>query len=373
MEKIGLFGGSFDPVHIEHISIAKEAIKLLNLDRLIIIPTNIAPHKKDADAISGEDRFNMLKLAFAGEKNVEISDFEIKNKGVSYSYLTVTHYANLYKNSSLYFLMGSDMLYNFPTWKNPEVITKLSNLVLISRSGSEALNDRAIKTIKELYNHKVINLNIIGKNLSSTDIRTRLKLSLPINNLTSSSVINYICKNNLYEGDALYKYVVKTLPEKRRVHTLGVITTAKKLAKQLGANEKQVEIASLLHDIAKYEDYKNYTEFKLPENCPKDVIHQFLGEFIARTKLNVKDEGVLNAIKYHTTGRANMSLLEKIVYVADLIEPSRTYKMVDDIRKAVFEDFESGFKYSVNEVLNFLQEGGGEVYYLTLESAKYYS
>ena len=97
-----------------------------------------------------------------------------------------------------------------------------------------------------------------------------------------------------------------------------------------------------------------------------------IGENIAKTVLGVTDCDILNAIKYHTTGRANMSTLEKIVYIADLIEPSRKYQMVTYLREVVENNFDSGFKISVKEVLDFLKQGGNEIYYLTEECYNYY-
>ncbi len=368
MKKIGIFGGSFSPVHSEHIKIAKGAIAELGLDELFIIPTFISPHKISSKMPSGEHRYNMLKLAFNGVKKVTVSDYEISKGEVSYTYLTVAHFKRLYNDSTLYLIMGSDMLENFPTWKNPEFIVKNANLVLISRGGDGELNAPAIAKINELYNSAVILLNTFGEEVSSTEVRLRLKLSLPVEGLISAEVENYINSHNLYKKDKYYNYVVNALPEKRRVHTLGVILTAKKLAKKLNESEEFAELASLLHDVAKYEDINNYLAV-LPKNCPESVAHQFIGAHLAKAKLGVENECVLNAIKYHTTGRANMSTLERIVYVADLIEPFRGYKMVDYLRNVVKTlPFDEAFKICVKEVIEFLKSNGQEIYYLTEES-----
>ena len=100
-----------------------------------------------------------------------------------------------------------------------------------------------------------------------------------------------------------------------------MILPAISLAKKLGAEEIKAELSALLHDVAKYENLSNFPNFSLPSETPKDIVHQYLGEYIAKTVLEVSDNEVLTAIKYHTTGRPNMSLLEKIIYVADIIEP----------------------------------------------------
>ncbi len=371
MLKIGIFGGSFNPVHSEHVKIALGAIKELNLDKLLVVPTYVSPHKINEVMASGEDRLNMLNLAFCGLDKVEISDFEVKSQGVSFTYLTILHFKNLYPNATFYLIMGSDMLDNFPTWKNPEIIANNAELALLNRKGDSRLNAPAINRIKSLYNKDVLYLKTEGENLSSTEVRLRIKLGLNLDGIISNSVEKYINLNNLYQKDEYYSYVCSVLPIKRKIHVLGVILTAKKLAKELGESEKNAEIASLLHDIAKYEDPSKYSSI-LPNGCTSEVAHQFIGEYIAKTKLGVKDEDILNAVKYHTTGRANMSILEKIVYVADLIEPSRKYQMVEYLREVIEKDFDSGFKICVKEVLDFLKLNGGEIYYLTEECYNYY-
>ena len=169
-----------------------------------------------------------------------------------------------------------------------------------------------------------------------------------------------------------FSYAINALPEKRRLHTLGVILTAKSLAKRLGADENKAVLASLLHDVAKYKNYEDYKGFVKPKNCPKDVVHQFLGEYIIRTELNITDVDVLNAVKYHTTGRANMSLIEKIVYVADLIEPFRQYGMVKYLREVINKDFDSGFNICIKEVYEFLKQQKSDIYYLTVDALNYY-
>ena len=374
MERIGLFGGSFNPVHSEHVKMAIECIKELNLTKLFVIPTKIAPHKQGEVVLSGTDRFNMLKIAFNGITNVEVCDFELNNDGVSYSYLTVRHFKNLYKSANLYFLMGSDMLENFPTWKNPQDIVSNCNLVLVNRENSGFIDSELIEKVNNLFNTKVIQLVVSGKDLSSTEIRIRKMLGLSLNGLVCAGVEEYIENNNLYGENKYYNYVKNNLPEKRKIHVLGVILTAIKLAKKLGVDKSKVELSALLHDVAKYipvekQDYKKYG---IPLNCPSEVVHQYMGAYVAKNELGILDTEVLDAIRYHTSGRENMSMLEKIIYTADIIEPSRKFVGVEELRKAVDSNFELGFITCVEEILEFLKRQGGEIYPLSIEACEFY-
>ena len=374
MERIGLFGGSFNPVHCEHIKVATEAIKELQLDKLFIIPTFVAPHKQGAEVLPSTDRLNLLNLAFSDNNAVVVSDYEIQKQGVSYSYLTVRHFKELYKNSQLFFLMGSDMLENFPTWKNPDDIVKNCNLVLINRLGNTVKDEALISNIKTLYNHEVIKLNVSGNDVSSTEIRLRKMLGLSLDGLVTKEVFEYIENNDLFKPNKYYEYIKTNLPEKRKTHILGVILTALKISKNFNIDKTKVELSALLHDCAKYikVDDAHKEKYGVPSDCPSQVEHQYVGAYIAKNVLGIIDEEVLNAIRYHTSGRADMSLLEKIIYTADIIEPSRKFLGVDKLREEVEKDFEKGFKICVSEILDFLQKSGEEIYPLSIKACEFY-
>ena len=374
MERIGIFGGSFNPVHSEHIKVALEAVKELQLNKLFIIPTFVAPHKQGVEVLSASDRLNMLNLAFLGNDNIIISDYEIKAQGVSYSYLTIRHFKELYSDSELFFLMGSDMIENFPTWKNPDDIVKNCNLVLINRQGNGVNDDILIENIKTLFNHSVIKLSVSGRDVSSTEIRARKMLGLPLDGLVTKEVEEYIDNNCLFKPNKYYEYIKNNIPEKRKTHILGVILTALKIAKNFDIDKTKVELSALLHDSAKYieVDKKDYEKYGIPSDCPSQVVHQYMGAYIAEKELGITDLDILNAIRYHTSGRKNMSLLEKIIYTADIIEPSRKFNGVEELRTAVENNFESGFITCVKEILEFLQKSGEEIYPLSVEACEFY-
>lgn len=368
MQKIGIFGGTFNPVHNEHVLTAKAAIQALELDKLYIMPSHISPHKIGADVASFLDRFNMLKLAFDGVDKIEISDYEEVKGGISYTYQTLEHFKNLYGEAELFFLMGEDMINDFPTWKNPEVIAKTATIIFVNRKDGFSNYDEtknAVEFIKNTYGAKIIKLDFCGKECSSSKIRVYNKLGLNITLFTDGKVVEYIKVNGLYLGDINYERVKNILPENRLIHTAGVILTATLLAKKAGVQKNKAEIAALYHDVAKYLNPSDYPEFNDPSNGVKNVTHQFLGAHIMEREFNITDEEVINAVKYHTTGRDNMTALDKLIFTADAIEPSRKYKNADELRALTYRDFEAGFKEVLKEIYEILEKSNKEIYYLT--------
>jgi nicotinate-nucleotide adenylyltransferase len=187
--KIGILGGTFDPVHNGHIYLAEKACAKLRLDKIIFIPSYLPPHKKGTKVTPARDRFNMLKLAIRGNKKFKISDMEIKRKGRSYSVETLRRLRKKYgAKAELFFITGSDSLKELNKWKNLPEILRLCRFVVVKRPCFKANNAPG----------GVIMLKISAKNISATDIRARIRTDKPINRLTPGFVQNYICRHKLY-------------------------------------------------------------------------------------------------------------------------------------------------------------------------------
>ena len=367
--KTAILGGSFNPVHIEHVELAIRAIKELNLDKLIVMPTYFAPHKSDLPA-PADDRLNMLKIAFSSVDKVEVSDFEIANGGKSYTYLTVEHFKEKL-GGTLYFICGADMLIDFKTWKNPDRILSACTLAVFGREGVMVDYNAEENYLKEKFSKGFYKLSYVGKENSSTEIRTKLSLGLKPSGL-DEKVYEYIKEKGLYKGDVYEDFVRSTLPEKRLIHTANVVITALSKAKELGLDKEKVRISAVLHDCAKYIEPESVKGFSLLESVPKPVIHAFLGAFIAKEKLKITDEEIISAIKYHTTGKADMTTLEKLIFVADMIEEGRNYDGVNILRKHYQEDFEKCFNECIKEEYIHLQNRGGDIYFETENAYNYY-
>lgn len=363
--KIAIYGGSFNPVHNEHKNTVINAMRQFGIDKTFVVPSKIAPHKQDAKPIAFNHRFNMLKIAFEGEKNVEISDYENLNDGISYTYLTLQHFKSLYPEAELFFMVGTDMLKDFPTWKNPGQILGVATLIVTKRDGDDFLD--AQKFYYRHFDKKFLLSTYTGTSLSSSKIMNYLGLGLSVEEFLPEGVSEYIKVNGLVKPDYLQEYVRNSLNEKRLRHTANVMTLSQRYAKRLRVDVNLATLGALLHDVAKYKDVTAYPDFTLDHYVPPAVVHQYLGAYVAEFELGIKDCDVLNAIRYHTSGRKNMSKLEKIVFLADLLEEDRDFDGVDKIRRRVDEDFEKGFKFAVGELYRFLKQKNQDVYSLTEE------
>lgn len=369
MKKIAVFGGSFNPVHKEHKKIVEEALKVLDVDKLIVMPAGKPPHKKGAAIADGAIRKKLLLVAFDGEEKVEVSDYELKKEGLSYTYETLEHLNALYKSEKTYFLVGTDMLFDFPTWKCPEKILKAATLFVTKREGED--EDKAERFFAEHFSEKVKFSPYVGKNISGTKIRAYLALGLNACEYLDENVYDYIKKNGLYSEGKAGELVRKNLPEKRLIHTAGVMTLAVRYARRLKVNADEAFLAAMLHDVAKYMSPESLS-LSYP-GVPAPVVHQFLGADFIKKELPELSEDIVNAVRYHTTGRANMTRMEQIIFLADLLEENRTFCGVDELRAAVEEDFDKGFSLCVKKLYEFLSLSGDPVYYLTKECCDYYA
>lgn len=196
--KLGILGGTFDPVHISHIYMAQECIYLLNLDKLLVIPNGDPPHK-DNKVTSSKHRLKMAQLAFLNKNKIEVSKMEIDSEEISYTYLTLSKLKNQFKNDELYFILGADSLINFPKWKNPKEILDMCVIVCFDRPGYKlSLKEEAVQKIETLGG-RVILIDSLELEISSTDIRSRIKEGRPYGFFLDSKVESYIEENNLYK------------------------------------------------------------------------------------------------------------------------------------------------------------------------------
>ncbi|MDH3268489.1 MAG: nicotinate-nucleotide adenylyltransferase [Ignavibacteria bacterium] len=190
MSKVGIFGGTFDPIHLGHLITAQSVREIRNLEKIIFIPAFISPHKSDAKTSSAEDRLNMIKLAVDGIPFFDYSDMEIEKGGVSFTIDTLRELKNTYEE--LEFIIGYDNIFSFHTWKDPDEIMKLAKIIVLKRKSSHP------PQFKNKYYHQAVFVQTRGIEISATDLRERVKNGLPINFLVPPTVMEYINKHNLY-------------------------------------------------------------------------------------------------------------------------------------------------------------------------------
>lgn len=203
-QKIGIMGGTFNPIHSGHLVTAQEALSQFNLDRVIFIPTGNPPHKDKQEIADSEDRYIMAVIATSSNSNFFVSRMEIERKKKSYTIDTVRQLKKKYgRKSSLYFVTGADAILEILTWKNTAEIISLCKFIAATRPGYnlERMEDLKKKVLgaNEASSNKIYIMEIPALSISSTDIRNRVRSSRPIDYLLPKGVSNYILKHELYK------------------------------------------------------------------------------------------------------------------------------------------------------------------------------
>ena len=334
MDRLIIFGGTFDPIHNGHIRIANYASQKYHAKVMFVPAKN--PRWKNPHA-SIKQRVDMLKITLKEENNPNLfmSTYEVNRKDkINYTIDTLKYFKRKYKNTKLYLLIGMDQVEAFNKWKEANEISKISQILFVSRPKVKIKSNNINK-----YHMKSIVFSKSGT-ISSHSIRHLKELDAP------KKVLDYIVKNNLYyikELKRLYK-------PGRFLHALSVADLAYQISKKNKLNnEYKCYIAGLLHDIAKKvplakqyklmnKYYKNYLK-----DLDKNIYHQFISEYLAKKIFAISDKEILEAIKRHTTGNKNMSSVAKIIYCADKIEPLRGFDSKELINKC-YRNFDVGFK-----------------------------
>ena len=378
MARIGIYGGTFNPPHAGHIAAANFALMALELDRLLVIPARTPPHKqKNGDITDGAHRLEMLKLAFAGEEKITVSDMELQRDGISYTCRTVEILKAQYPGDELFLLMGTDMFLSFSSWYQPEQILKRATIAVLCRD-EEAGSRAVLETRKTLVGQggSVVLLENPVVEISSSTLR-RLLVFGCTEAYIPQSVLHYIYENGLYDikkdyrnlpMDKLETVVVGLLKSNRVAHVLGCRDTARELALRWGADPVDAARAGLLHDITKALDgplqltlcraYGTMLD-DFSRNNPK-TLHAFTGSLVAE-RIFGENEAVVQAIRFHTTGKPAMNTLEKIIYVADYMEPNRKFDGVEKLRELAFSDLDAALQLGLEMTLSMLHQQGREI------------
>ena len=378
MERIGIYGGTFNPPHIGHIRAAQRAVEALKLDKLLLIPDRIAPHKDlPGNSATPQQRLEMLKIATAGHPKMEACDIELNREGPSYTYETVEQLRQQYPQAQLFLLMGTDMFFSFDTWREPERIVQNAALAVAYRG--EKREREAVEEKKALLEARGAQVHLLDNPvnaISSTQLRRLLAFQCA-GSFLPDGVEAYIRDKKLYDVAAPWKnlpmeqleqVVVSLLNPNRVAHVLGCRDTAVELARRWGADETDAARAGLLHDITKALDGplqltlcasygKILNDFS--RKYPK-TLHALSGSLVAE-RIFGENDAVVSAIRFHTTGKADMNLLETIIYVADYMDPNRDFPGVERLRALAFSDIGAALKLGLEMTLEHLKRQGNEV------------
>lgn len=313
MKKIVIFGGTFDPVHIGHLKIYLVVKKQLHFDKFLVVPSKHPPLKNNQAYASAEDRFMMTKLLFGKYKDVKIERYEIdKNDNkVSYTINTIRYLSKKYPNDKLFLVVGLDRYDDFKQWKNWQEILKLVTLIVIPRH----------KLINKTYTNCVtIKMPLI--NVASSQLRSN-----PNHKFIPKQIINYIAQNGLY----INQQIKPLLSKARYEHTLRVAKLALEIAKAIKYKFlKKVYIAAMYHDVCKEFDDKKIIKYAQTSHKHIHILHGVAGANYIKKHFNVNDRDILEAISSHVIPNKTHSLLTKILYCADKLEPSRTKKDIQN-------------------------------------------
>ena len=346
-ERIGLMGGSFNPIHLGHTLMASAALKCAGLKQVLFVPSGNPPHKRITQ-VSNEQRYQMVLAAIGREKAFRPSRLELDRVGVVYSVDTLSLLKKEYPKAEICFIIGEDTLRELTSWHQYERVFGLCTFLVVRRDADSPFGE-AMRKMRKL-GAKLEEVPMPLYAASSTAIRAALEKGHMPDTLCAA-VQAYIGLNGLYGYPAYFEnaapilnQLIKTQSPSLFSHSLGVCQCAREMAGLYGVNLKQAALAGLLHDCAK----------GLPLSDP--LLHAAAGERLAEAEYGISDKAVLHAIGCHTMGREEMTRLDMVVYLADKIELGRKpYDGLDRLRALAQTDLQAAVIASMESTLNHLK------------------
>ena len=374
--KIGIFGGSFSPIHNGHLQIAEDCLIEMGLDKIIFLPNAKPPHK-NVEKFSFENRVEMLKLAIEDNEKFEISLVEEDFSKTHYSYNTMKeNFCN--DKDKFYFIMGDDEFLNISSWYEYEKFLEITSVIVFLRKYNLDFILDKNKYLIEKYDINIVKNSVIS--ISSTDIRNRMNEKKSIKYLIPKKVYKYIYEDlNYFDINKIKKDLKEKLSKNRYEHSLRVADCCKRLAKIYKIDENRAYLSGLVHDCA-----KNLEEFyMLNKKLNSDIIfdteekdnenlkHAPIGAIVCKDLYGIFDEEIISAVRYHTTAKENMTLLEKILFISDKIEPGRKYDTVDELRRLADFDIDRAIVKFLNDSFEYLEKKSQKVHHLSVKARDY--
>lgn len=357
--RIGILGGAFDPIHLGHLDAASSAMRCLELDRVLALPSGEPPYKRCH--ASREDRMRMVTLACAGWAGLEPCDAEIVRPGMTYTVDTLRTLKARYPDDAFFYIVGTDALRAIDNWRGIDEIRTLVTFAAIRRPGFD----------DEATGSDVRIIPALGPDISSGMVRRRVAEGGDIGDLVPDAVAEYIEAHGLYLCDFTEEEILeklrRTLSLHRWHHTLGVADTAQRLAARFGVNPQKARLAALLHDCAKslpYGEMRGLASENVPdadeaELDAEPVLHAPAGMVLARRDYGVRNPEILQAIRRHTLGGENMTAMDALIYVSDFIEPGRrSFPGLEQVRALAESDIFAAMRLSAKLSNDYLLSRG---------------
>lgn len=372
--RIALYGGAFNPPHLGHVAVAKSALAMLKPDVLLILPGK-AVHGKNSESsdLTPEQRISLCRAAFGDLPNTEICGMELEKDFSGYTADTVKQIRSIYPGAELTLIVGADKLEGLNGWYGSDYIRSQCRLAVAVRESEPA---------RELLPEGSVLLDNERVNASSAEIRELLPKGEG-NGFLPERVYSEIIRNRRYHAlpnlDWLRRQAHAYLKPRRVAHVNGCEKTARELAEIYGEDQRKAVTAAILHDITKKNDYEEQLLLcrKYGMICDNDelnnpkLLHAKTGAYLARDLFGIEEE-VFSAILWHTTGKPGMSRLEKIIYLADYVEPTRDFLGVERLRELVYKDLDAAMALGLSMSLEEVRASGVIPHRNTVEAYDYY-
>ena len=381
-QRIGILGGTFDPIHAGHLQMASAVLSGGHVDKVLVVPTGNPPYKS-CDS-SPEDRWKMVVAACSGNAQLIPSRLEIDRSGPVYSIDTIREFRKQYPKAELFYIIGSDALLKLRKWHCFEDVLKACAFLVCPRKGAvDPLSFSKEAEYLTSLGARFVFVHMEPVTVSSTEIRAEASGRLA-NLFLDVSTREYINAKGLYrqerhiqDADVWIEKLFRDLNPHRFAHSLSVAFTARRLARIHGIDPDQAEEAGLLHDCAKCLPLKEMQRIAREHSLTDDpsllesgaLLHSTVGAWVARNEYGMADPEVLEAIAYHNTGHAGMSRLAMCVCLADSIEPRRdSYPLLERVRLLAELSLERALLLSLEGTSDYVRAKGKPLHPRTLDT-----
>lgn len=384
-ERIGIMGGTLDPVHEGHIRMALHALSEMKLSRVLMLPSGNPPHKPGVTP--GEDRWRMLCAVCAGMDGLEPSRVELERTGTIYTVDTLSILREKYPKAELYYIIGADTLMELKNWREYGRVLRLCRFLVCpraSRHTTEALKAECDRLTMLGGHFTILSGDLVD--VSSTMIRQAIAggedlpgLPVQVKEYASAAGL-YGTSRGIPQGRPWLEKLFEELSAERFSHTLAVADTARRLALLHGVEAYKAEIAGLLHDCAKCMPLKEQQRIAREQHLTDDeeilasgaLLHSAVGAWRAEKDYGVTDPEILSAIGCHTTGKPQMTKLDMIVWLSDSIEPTRKpYPVLEKVRAIAEVSLERALMTSLESTLAYVRQKGQSVHPATARTLEW--